>query len=160
MIPTAGLTRHRGATTKFAAVLKFDFATEQVNRGVGNLSGIVIGVGADADGTNDRQPSRYRATGKALRYLLADHRQYRLEHSERWSANENALADTDDDIPQRLSSGMTEEAEHHLLSTKMCRLTECARNVRYHLRLNLPYRNEFGDDCHVSEWPWRQRQRS
>ena len=42
--------------TSFPRVLKFDLAAEKVNRGVGNLAGIVIGVGTDAEGANDGEP--------------------------------------------------------------------------------------------------------
>lgn len=46
--------------------------SEELYSGTGDLCGVVVGVGANADGSNNRYPARYSACGRPLRNPYAD----------------------------------------------------------------------------------------
>ena len=118
-------------------------AREQLGGCTGDLSRIVISVTRNADRAHDRQPARGRGRDRALADLDAESPSQRLQGLQRDLAKYYALTDTRGQVAHDLGSRMAEQAIHHVLLTEPRALPEYAGDVRDHLGLDPPHREQI-----------------
>ncbi len=133
---------------------------KQRHRRARNLPGVVVRIRTDAERTDDRQPARDAASDQALGNADADLRCDALDHAQRHVLDQEARADLHDDVAHRLRGGMAEQAIQHARGRQLGADAVGGRDVRDHLALDAPDRDELGHDREPADRARRQRKRA
>src|SRR6185503_3065079 len=80
----------------------FDVASEDLYCSACNLRGVVVGIGADADGADDRDPARYGAGGGTVGHPHADSPGHGSQDPDRGLLDEISLADAHHEVANGL----------------------------------------------------------